>query len=286
MGPYANPSLGFQRPQFMVPVRWNSLHFSKWLKPGEFPSEPTSPIEMRDYARSQDAANKVRFRTYWDAELRASVHLNEFLTTNTAWFAHVSAAIDETFAELRRNKGEQLRRVLEVSDEREARYAEIIDQHEADGIIKYYLGMLMIDPASAPATYQVMLVALRVAEVVVMCLKEKYREARPSQVCPVIMPLIDPPVTPTFPAGHALKSHLISKCLETSQRLREQRDVLYGLSSRIAENRVVAGLHYPLDNQSGVIAADECFKLLQNGDQFAGLLKAARQESANQWPAN
>ena len=37
--------------------------------------------------------NKVKFRKYWDAELRASVYLNEFLTQNAKWMDTLTSAI-------------------------------------------------------------------------------------------------------------------------------------------------------------------------------------------------
>ena len=265
------------------PVRFNSLEYAKALKPKVFPSESTSVAEKQRYTEAQDAANQKQFRHYWDAEVRASVYLNEFLTKNTGWQKQVSDLIKPKHEELHQNKGAQLREMLEIADERDERFAEIVDQHEAEGPIKYWLGMLMIDPGSAPATYQLIRVARRVGEVVVMCLKEEYGEARPSQVCPAIMPMIDPPVTPSFPAGHALQSHLISKCLQAAQRLRDQPEMLFDLSKRIAENRIVAGLHYPLDNKAGEIAADKCFDLLLPGEKFTQLLDAARGESYLEW---
>ena len=54
--------------------------------------------------------------------------------------------------------------------------------------------------------------------------------------------------------------------------------MLFNLSDRIAENRVIAGLHYPLDNKGGVAAADECFEMLRLGPKFDDLVTAARKE--------
>jgi hypothetical protein len=231
----------------------------------------------------------VKFREYWDAELRASVYLNEFLTKNTGWLKDLKEAIyaaglatvnQGLYAQLQAHKGEQLRRVIEVSDEREERFLEIVDQNDGEGVIKYFLGMLMIDAAHDPATYQLIRVARRVGEVVGMCLKEEYHEARPSQVCPVIVPLLGPPVTPSFPAGHALQSHLIARCLREAKRLPHQPDMLDKLARRIAQNRVIAGLHYPLDNEAGKAAAERCFTLLNaQGSQFAKLLIEAQKEA-------
>jgi acid phosphatase (class A) len=143
----------------------------------------------------------------------------------------------------------------------------------------------MIDPASAPAAYELIRVGRRIGEVVVMCLKHHFREARPSQVCPAIVPMIDPPITPAFPAGHALQSHLISKLIEAAERPFVQPDMLYALSKRLADNRIIAGLHYPLDNEAGVIAANLVFDMLKTDDAtrhcplFRGLLEEAKAES-------
>src|SRR5262249_30387436 len=157
---------------------------------------------------------------------------------------------------LHQQKGEQLRGVLGMSDEREPRFVEIIDQHEAEGVLKYFLGMLMVDSSSAPATYKLMRVGRRIGEVVVMCLKDHFREPRPSQVCPAIVPMVDPPIPPSFPAGHALQSHLIALLIRLAGRPFVQSDLLFRLADRIAQNRIVAGLHYELDNQAGVTAAE------------------------------
>jgi hypothetical protein len=98
-------------------------------------------------------------------------------------------------------------------------------------------------------------------------------------------------VTPSFPAGHALQSHLIALCLEAANRLPNQPeiaanrppnqpDMLKNLARRIAQNRVIAGLHYPLDNEAGEVAAEKCFELLMEGSEFKKLLHAAREEGA------
>ncbi len=125
-----------------------------------------------------------------------------------------------------------------------------------------------------------------------MCLKHHFREARPSQACPAIVPMFDPPVTPSFPAGHALTARLISMFLKAAYRPFIQPAMIDALAARVAYNRTVAGLHYPLDNSAGADAADAVFKMLTGEwewkskegktgacEQFAALLKDARLES-------
>ena len=49
-----------------------------------------------------------------------------------------------------------------------------------------------------------------------MCLKVDFKSPRPSQLCPAITPMIDPPATPSYPAGHAVQAYLISLLLAYS----------------------------------------------------------------------
>jgi len=219
--------------------------------------------------------------------------IGEFLTKNPGWLDDLINLIRPKYLELHENKDAQLRLVLGASDEREPRFVEIMDQNDADGAIKYWLGMLMLDPRSAPATYQLIRVARRIGEVVVMCLKHHFREARPSQACPAIVPMFDPPVTPSFPAGHALTARLISTFLKATYRPFIQPGLIDEVADRIAYNRTVAGLHYLLDNAAGFDAADAVFQMLikreiQNGKEvpvcqkFDELLEDARLETHNE----
>src|SRR5215468_6321849 len=97
-------------------------------------------------------------------------------------------------------------------------------------------------------------VGRRIGEHVVMCLKGYFGSPRPSQLCPAITPMIDPPATPSFPAGHAVQSYLISYLLGYSLRNlplhymppspADATGPLFDLAARVSENRIVAGVHY------------------------------------------
>jgi hypothetical protein len=175
----------------------------------------------------------------------------------------------------------QIRRMLDLSLEREPRFCEIIDQDDGDGAINYLLGMLHIDPARHPNTRLMVSIGRRIGEFVVMCLKGTYMSPRPSQLAPAITPMFDPPVTPAFPAGHALQSYLISYLVGYSLRNLPGHNcpaapaypnptgvgiaptlaggLLFDLAGRISENRIVAGLHYPADIEAGLAVAVRCF---------------------------
>ena len=207
------------------------------------------------------------------------MYLRDFVETHPNWFAALDAAASGSGLRpenmTRAQLNEQVLQILDLAPERDDRFAEVIDQDDAEGAINYWLGMLEINSASHPATYLMVRVGRRVGEHVVMCLKGYYRSPRPSQLCPALVPMIDPPVTPTFPAGHAVQAYLISYLLAYSLPNFPQQQInnanpandnglLFDLADRVSENRIVAGVHFPTDIRAGKAAAIRCFQLLQN----------------------
>jgi PAP2 superfamily len=259
---------------------------------GVSPGRPPGRVRFntQDYRKFINAANPIlpagtlpQFHKFWDAELRSYVYLREFIENNAGWFNAVRAladADDPFSAANLPNLDDQILGILNLAPDREERFAEIIDQHEAEGAISYFLAMLSIDPSHHPKTYLLVRVARRVGELVAMCLKEHYRRPRPSQLCPLVEPMLDQPDTPSYPSGHSLQARLIARCLDAAWPDYRQRHVLLtDLPTRIGENRVIAGIHYPLDAQGGMAAADGTFALLnQVGTAFDQLVVDAAAE--------
>ena len=90
-------------------------------------------------------------------------------------------------------------------------------------------------------------------------------------------------MTPAFPAGHALQATLIARCLKETWGLglkrQSRRDLLDYLAQRLGENRIIAGLHFPLDITAGERVATACYPMLAAGALFGLLLNAAEAES-------
>jgi hypothetical protein len=248
-------------------VRFNTQEFRKLIN-------PALDIVPEDLGAG---ANKYPpFPEHWDPILRSYVYLQEFTENNPNWFNALKAVATGHTSSRKMNKTQLQAAVLEMIDaapEREARFAEIVDQHDGEGAINYWLGMLRVDPRQHPWTHLMIRIAQRVGESVVMCLKDDFRAPRPSQLCPALVPMIDPPLTPSFPAGHALQSYLISYCLQDALPKIPQSAPpaiptdphlgLFALAERVADNRVIAGLHFRVDNAAGEAVAKSMLPMLK-----------------------
>jgi len=263
-----------------VRVRFNTQDFRKKLQGASGSLAPVLPGQ---------AALMPTFPLLWDAELQSYVYLREFLETpaNATWFTTLRAAAGTPPQNTTAGGGstaldDEILAVLDAAGDREDRFSEIIEQHDAEGAISYYLGMLMIDPGKHPNTYLLIRVVRRIGEMVVMCLKDQIKFPRPSQFCPAIVPMIDPPMTSSYPSGHALQSRLITLALKAARPNVPHVGLLLDyLAQRVAENRIIAGLHFPSDNQAGINVADALFPMLQRGStgKFAALVAAAAAEA-------
>src|SRR5215216_1451596 len=115
-----------------------------------------------------------------------------------------------------------------------------------------------------------MRVARKIGEFVAMGLKDHYKLRRPAQIYPLIMPLIDGPDTPSYPSSHAVQAYMISGVLKLALQawigipppppppVRNTRQALDVLAERVARNREIAGLHYPMDSAAGAWVAGRC----------------------------
>jgi hypothetical protein len=285
-------------------ARYNSDIYARLFNTGGvIVPPPTNPGAVGD----TPPRNYPAFHARWDAELQACMFLRDFeLLFAGHPAAGVVAAVPSWFDRYRalpavannvpggnmsqQQMAQEVLRILDLSLEREDRFSEIIDQDDADGALNYWQGMLKIDPARHPNTYLLLRVARRIGEHVVMCLKGFFAAPRPPQLCPAIEPMIDPPVTPSYPAGHALQAHLASYLLayclpnlpgqpnplpavNTLARPGPQGSgPLFDLAWRVSENRIVAGIHYPIDIEAGIVVAIECFKDLQQVGSVTALM--------------
>lgn len=147
---------------------------------------------------------------------------------------------------------EQVDKVLRAAVEREERMPEILSQMQ--DFRAFFDAITGLDRERAPYLYELIDTAWQWAEPYVMAVKNRVNEDRPFQRDALVGTVIPTPPHGSLPSGHATMATLTSELLirvvyqsGTSLRI-EQCD---RLARRIAFNRVVAGVHFPMDSAVG-----------------------------------
>lgn len=147
---------------------------------------------------------------------------------------------------------EQVDKVLRAAVEREERMPEILSQMQDFRV--FFDAITGLDRDRAPYLYELIDTAWQWAEPYVMAVKNRVNEDRPFQRDALVGTVIPTPPHGSLPSGHATMATLTSELLirvvyrnADSPRV-EQCD---RLARRIAFNRVVAGVHFPMDSAVG-----------------------------------
>jgi membrane-associated phospholipid phosphatase len=163
----------------------------------------------------------------------------------------------------------QLPHLRAYADLRSDRMAEIDGQ--ITDLIPYFaqIGQLLVPGRKWSLLF--MMAAQDLVATLCMNLKHRINAPRPTDYAPQVLPVIRTPSHSTLPSGHATESFALATILEglmqgAPQPVTQMRpgDVMASLplrlAARIAENRVVAGVHFPVDSAAGAamgIAAAE-----------------------------
>ncbi|GLO72799.1 hypothetical protein MACH17_43160 [Phaeobacter inhibens] len=146
------------------------------------------------------------------------------------------------------------------ADLRGDRAAEILSQTSA--ITPFLASISYMDPARTPFTLELMSAALGFTNYCGMRLKYSISAKRPIEFSPQVQPIIPTPTHGSLPSGHATESfitaRLLWKLLRASNSEQYHEDGVWGemfmrLASRIATNRTVAGVHFPVDSAAGAM---------------------------------
>ncbi|MCJ2016902.1 phosphatase PAP2 family protein [Methylobacterium sp. E-065] len=159
-------------------------------------------------------------------------------------------------------------------DKRASRTQEILDQDP--GPPPYFAHMLMLSGSSHPNTLRLIDMADRVGLMIAMYFKAIFNRARPQQVFPALLPLVNSPPHPSFPSGHSLESHMIALAL--TDVTPADGPALISLANRIGENREIAGVHWPSDTNAGRSIAQQAYPLLSQCPIFKTVLAQAQAE--------
>lgn len=151
---------------------------------------------------------------------------------------------------------QQLMWVRNYADLRLDRNAEIVAQ--SLDILSFFGAVAPIQMPGRKLTFEWLTAVQSLCVLVEMQVKHFCWGARPNQLTPMIQPVIPTPDHSTFPSGHATEAFAIATVLEAFSN-RSAEDGLrawtapYRLAHRIAVNRTIAGVHYPVDSAGGAM---------------------------------
>jgi membrane-associated phospholipid phosphatase len=111
---------------------------------------------------------------------------------------------------------------------------------------------LALPAARYPYTYTLLRIVMAWASQLAQVMKHALAVPRPYHVWPGVRPMIEVPRHASYPGGHAAQAAAAAVVLaDVSDAALTARLGLARLARRIGEDRVVAGLHYPIDNGAG-----------------------------------
>ncbi len=211
----------------------------------------------------------------WDMGIRVSAIQQEIFQsldfridsrTCKAWFQDRSSGAEILALNRPAMKefGVQLSLVNAYADLRLDRSAEILAQV---GEITSFIGQpLSLHPQRHRWTLELIFATLGTIIEFERCLKRVMSVRRPFELSSMIQPMITTPANSAFPSGHTMEAFAMAEiladvvnqrdahqngCVDDQRSFRQQ---MYKQAARVAVNRVVAGVHYPIDNMAGALA--------------------------------
>lgn len=154
---------------------------------------------------------------------------------------------------------QQLDLVAAYADLRSDRAAEIVAQTGFP--LDFWSSVIGLQAHRHRKTLQLLDLAFSLAVHVCMRFKQIFASPRPVAFSPQIQPLIPTPGHGSWPSGHGTEAFLVATLLEAlldaatandpQRNGTASREQLQRLAARVAMNRTVAGLHFPVDSAAG-----------------------------------
>lgn len=152
---------------------------------------------------------------------------------------------------------QQLDLVAAYADLRSDRSAEIMAQ--VTGLMAFWAAVIGLRPHRHKKTLQLMDLGVSLAVHIGMRFKHIFATQRPVEMSPQVQPMIPTPGHGSWPSGHATEAFIVATLLEALLDAAQPeagnghacREQLQRLAGRIAVNRTVAGLHFPVDSAVG-----------------------------------
>ncbi len=250
----------------------NLVSWAPWVRAQLFDSELLSRITFSFGPENGTAGNTENYINVWHMEydLTGKPAVPEPSTEDPP---HQRVLANHLFSSSKPSAeklNHQLNLIRDYIDLRQDRLAEITSQL---GSPEAFLGTIgFLSPDRTPWTLELLGAVYRLALYVELRAKHDLAVRRPIELSPQIQPIIETPNHGSFPSGHATEafalstafSILLEKSVETfTKDGSETSTSIYGeagqkiqllrLASRIAVNRTVAGVHYPIDSAVGAL---------------------------------
>jgi len=151
----------------------------------------------------------------------------------------------------------QLPLVEAQTPRREPRLNEIVAQTQAPW--PFFASVVGLQPGRHRHSIELIDAALALTYAVVMNFKHALACPRPHEYSAMVQPMIEVPQHATLPAGHATESHVMARLfseLVPGFAGHQGAVCLRRLAGRISENRVIAGVHFPVDLVAGRMQGD------------------------------
>ena len=211
----------------------------------------------------------------WDSEVRIQLGANEALRWlwtqgGTLWLVQPELAPPQAPNKLQGSASpllcidvpsdspvfeRQTQRVIAAASARGDVMAEILTQQLE--FWPFFAAITRLEAEAAPRTMELLAVAYRMATAVTMEIKNALACPRPIDLSVHVGPCIPTPGHASLPAGHAVVAFLFAALLPRllskagPKRAQQRRQQFLRLAHRISHNRVVAGLHFPIDAVAG-----------------------------------
>jgi membrane-associated phospholipid phosphatase len=150
----------------------------------------------------------------------------------------------------------QLPFVQSYGDLRDERLPEILVQ--LSDITSFFGAVDQLDATRTPHTLMLLYAALGFAGTITQRIKLAFDAPRPVAFSPRLQPVIATPSHASLPSGHATEAYLLAGLLTllrggSAAKGAIQMDHRFRLAARVAINRTVAGVHYPIDSGAGAV---------------------------------
>lgn len=151
----------------------------------------------------------------------------------------------------------QLSWVRNYADLRDDRIAEITIQ--TGDILSFFGSVSLLNLSRRKKTLELLTIVQSLAIHLEMQVKHYCWRPRPIDFAEEVQPVIQTPDHSTFPSGHAVESFAIATVLHRLKTDASASDgisdpaMVFRIAHRIATNRVIAGVHFPVDSAAGAV---------------------------------